>query len=221
MKFDKPFIVIGAGGHAGVVVDLLLAHSADVLFLTDRNAERHGSNILDVPITGTDAQISDHTPNTVYLAMGLGISGRGRMLMANTQRRLDLACAFAGRGYDFPSLIHPTASVGRNVTLGDGVQIMAGAVIQPNCRVGKHTVINTGATVDHNSSLGAGVHVGPGATLCGQTVIGNAAYIGAGATVVNHRVLGDHVFVTAGAVVTTDAADSNRLSGNPAKADIQ
>lgn len=218
MKLDKPFIVIGAGGHAGVVVDLLLAHSANILFLTDANAERHGSKVLDMPIVGTDAQISDHTPNTVYLAMGLGISGRGHILMENTQRRLDLARAFAGRGYRFPPLVHPTAVVARNAELGDGAQIMAGTVIQPNCRIGAFAVINTGANVDHDSSVGAGSHVAPGATLCGRVAIGEAAYVGAGATVVNNKTLGDRVLVTAGSVVISDAAAGSRLAGNPAKA---
>ncbi|MEQ8228934.1 MAG: acetyltransferase [Rhodospirillales bacterium] len=218
MAFNSPFIIIGAGGHAGVVLDLLLEQGADVLFLTDTDAGRHNNVVLGVPIAGDDARIDDYTPDMVSLAMGLGISGRGHELMANTHRRLCIARDFAKRGHRFPPLIHSAASIGRNVTLGDGAQVMAGAVVQPNCRIGAHAIINTGATIDHDSSVGDGTHVAPGATLCGRIAIGDASYIGAGATVVNNRTLGNRVFVTAGTVVSANAADDSRLSGSPTKA---
>lgn len=212
MTFDKPFIIIGAGGHGAVVLDLLLERGAQVLFMTDSNAARHGNDVWGIPVGGGDERIDSHPPASVNLAMGVGIAGRGHDLMANLQRRLDLARAFTDRGYQFPPLVHPAASVGRNTAMSDGAQIMAGAVIQPNCRIGAFAIINTGATVDHDSTVGNGSHVAPGVTLCGRVSVGDASYIGTGATVVNNRNLGDRVFVTAGTLVTRDAPMNTRVS---------
>lgn len=214
MAFDRPFIVIGAGGHGGVVVDQLLALGATVLFATDAEPARHGGTLLGVPVAGSDEMIADHEADSVDLALGVGISGAD--LLRATRWRYDLARSFSAKGYRFPALIHPAATIGRNVTVEDGAQIMAGAVVQANARIGAHAVVNTGASVDHDSIIGDGTHVAPGAVICGKVTCGGGAYIGAGATVVNNIALGDAVFVTAGSAVTKPAVEPGRYSGNPA-----
>ncbi|MFC6099474.1 PglD-related sugar-binding protein [Olivibacter domesticus] len=73
--------------------------------------------------------------------------------------------------HSFMSLIHPSATVAENVEIGEGSVVLAGAVIQPGAKIGKHVIINANVTIDHDAIVKDYVTTYPG------------VYIGAGATV--------------------------------------
>ncbi len=45
------------------------------------------------------------------------------------------------------AVVHPAASVGRDVEIGEGTVVMAGCVINSGARVGRNVIVNTGATI--------------------------------------------------------------------------
>ena len=114
------------------------------------------------------------------------------------------------------TVVHPTAWVADNATIGSGSQILAGAVIAPEARIGRQCIINTNASVDHEDVLEDGVEVAPGATLCGLVHVGVNAWICAGATVLPHIRIGADAIVGAGAVVMKDVPDGITVVGIPA-----
>ena len=73
--------------------------------------------------------------------------------------------------HEYVTLIHPTAVIGENVTIGDGTVVLANVVIQPNTKIGKHCIINAGAIIDHDvviedfSSIYPGAYIGSSATI--------------------------------------------------------
>ena len=81
------------------------------------------------------------------------------------------------RAWDTP--IHRHAIV-YTKNIGEGTVIMAGAIIQPHVKIGRHVIINTGATVDHDCIIEDYAHIAPGAHLCGNVRIGEGALIGVG-----------------------------------------
>lgn len=89
--------------------------------------------------------------------------------------------AEANSQYLFPILVHPFSWVSPDAVIGEGTIIMAGVVIQPNVKIGKHCIINTGASLDHDSYLEDYVHVAPGARLCGAVRANEGAFISSGA----------------------------------------
>jgi acetyltransferase-like isoleucine patch superfamily enzyme len=101
--------------------------------------------------------------------------------------------------------------------LGDGAQIMAGAILQTGVRVGRNVIVNTRAVIDHDSCLADHVHVATGAILAGGVKVGEASHIGAGATVIQEITIGRAVLVAAGAVVVSDVADDASVAGIPAR----
>ena len=115
------------------------------------------------------------------------------------------------------TLVHPNATIGENVTIGEGTLIVAGAVVNPSTVIGKGCIINTCASVDHDNTIGDYVHIAVGAHVCGTVSIGNNTWIGAGATVSNNINICSDCFVGAGAVVVKDIADSGVYIGVPAK----
>lgn len=115
------------------------------------------------------------------------------------------------------SLIHPNALIEKYVALGTGLQVHAGAIINPGTKVGDCCIVNTRALVEHDCVLENGAEIGPGATLCGNVVVGENAWVGAGAVVRQKLRIGKNAIVGAGAAVVSDVADDSVVVGVPAK----
>lgn len=206
----SPVIILGAGGHAKVVLAALVCAGYEVLGLTDSDSAKHGATILDVPVLGPDEAILNYGVTDVQLANGIGSIGK-----SDARRRVFEK--FTGLGFRFTVLVHPSAVVAADSVLGDGAQVMAGAVIQPGCRIGRNAIINTGATVDHDADIGEHVHVSPGATVCGNVIIRPLAHVGAGATVIQNIIVGAGAVVAAGAVVVENVPPAAVVAGIPAR----
>lgn len=206
----RPLIVIGAGGHAKVLIEALLHAGLPLAGIVDADPARHGTTLLDQPIRGGDDLILAHTPADVLLVNGLGS-------IADPSLRVRIFETFKGHGFNFESVIHPSAIVASDTLIGEGVQIMAGTVIQPGCRLGDNSIVNTGTTIDHDCLIGKHVHLAPGVTLSGGVTVGEEAHIGTGATVIQGITIGPKTIVGAGAVVIRDVPENSTVSGVPAK----
>lgn len=209
MNAAQTVIVIGAGGHARVLLDVLGRCGVAVAGLTDADTGKHGKLLAGVRILGGDKVLDQHPPASTVLVNAMG-STKSMSLRQEVFERLR-----AG-GYGFLTLVHPSAVIAPDAVLGEGVQVMAGAIIQPGAKIGANSILNTGAHVDHDCQIGAHVHLSPGVTLSGTVTVGDGTHIGTAATVVQGLRIGRGCFVAAGAVVTRDLADGERVKGVPA-----
>lgn len=131
--------------------------------------------------------------------------------------RQDLTRILTESGHGFTRLVSRHAVVADSVRLGDGVQILPGAIVMAAAQVGDGVIVNTNASVDHDGRLGDFVHVAPGAVLAGTVSVGARTLIGVGARVVPGVTIGADVVVGAGAVVLGDVPDGVTVVGNPAR----
>lgn len=198
-KVSKPFIIIGAGGHAKVVIDLLQTLGHEIKGIVDTNEEIHGSDILGVKILGSDEIIEDFGPNEVHLAIGVGA------IASRDQTGLDIRTRIYNewhkKGYNISALIHPAAIVSEHAEIQSGAQIMAGVVVQPASIIGENVILNTRCSVDHDSIIGAHSHIAPNATICGAVTIGNGVYVGANATIFQGIKSPDDIVIPGGSVI--------------------
>lgn len=197
----QPVVVLGAGGHAKVVVSLLRSCGYEVAGLYDDRSEVWGTRVLGAEVVGAIGLLKEHRGPGV-IAIG---NGRVRKALANA---LPL---------EWLTVVHPTAWVDPAVSMGAGTVICAGAVIQPDVRIGAHTIINTGATVDHDCVLGDFVHIAPGAHLTGNIRIGDGVLVGAGAVAIPGLTIGSWTTVGGGATVVRDLPPEVIAIGNPAR----
>ncbi|KPF68691.1 hypothetical protein IP84_08615 [beta proteobacterium AAP99] len=203
----RPLVLLGAGGHARVLVALARAAGYPVLGVCDPALAADAvSRWEDLDVLGDDAALDRLPPDRVALVLGIGQLATGTL-------RERLYTGWSAKGYDFPALVHPTAWVAPDVALGDGVQVMAGAVIQPGCEIGANSIVNTRAGVDHDCHLGRNVHVAPGANLCGTVTVEDGAFIGAGATVIQGLRVGARAIVGAGVTLVRDLAPATTVVG--------
>ena len=114
------------------------------------------------------------------------------------------------------TIIHPDSVIATNCEIGSGSQVMAGAIIMPEARVGKQCIVNTKASIDHECVIGDGCEIAPGATLCGCVRMIRNSWVCAGATVLPRVTIGENSVVGAGAVVINDVVDDSTVVGVPA-----
>ena len=210
MSKAQTVIVIGAGGHARVLLDVLGRCGVAVAGLTDADAGKHGKLLAGVRVLGGDKVLDKHPPASTILVNAMG-STESMSLRQKVYERLK-----AG-GYRFLTLVHPSAVIAPDAILGEGVQVMAGAIVQPGAKIGVNSIVNTGAQVDHDCVIGAHVHLSPGVTLSGTVTVGDGTHVGTAATVVQGLRIGRGCLVAAGTVVTEDVADGERVAGVPAR----
>lgn len=203
-------LVLGAGGHAKVLIDALLLSAIPVKAVLEPNQELWGKTLLGVPIVAGDDYILSHQPQDILLLNGLGS-------ISDTQPRRKLFERWKAHGYQFASVIHPKAIVSPFACLGEGVQIMAGAVLQAGVTVAENSVINTGAIVEHDCQIAAHVHIAPGARLAGSVTLGQASHIGLSASILQNLTVGENCLVAAGAVVINSVASGVTVMGIPAR----
>ncbi|MGE5373178.1 MAG: acetyltransferase [Solirubrobacterales bacterium] len=206
----RPLIIVGAGGHARVLLDALESSGEEVLFFTDPHPELANGRCGRYVVHGSDDKIKKYIPDEVLLVNGVGST-------RDTGPRKAVYESFKKLGYAFSSVIHPAAVISPQAVLEEGVQIMAGAVLQTGCRIGKNTIINTRAAIDHDCQIGEHVHIAPGAVLSGNVRIGNGTHLGIGVIILQGITVGANCLIGAGAVVTRDIPDGAVALGLPAR----
>ena len=208
---NKPVIIIGAGGHASVLISTLKTLGREIKGILHPDESLAGKTINGIPIIGNDGEVNDYSPATIELVNGLGS-------VSLPVKRKAIYVKFKNDGYKFAEVIHPSAIIAENVNINEGAQIMAGAIVQAGCAISINAIINTGAIVDHDCSIGQHAHIAPGAVLSGDVQVGDMSHIGTGATIIHGIKIGCNVIIGAGAVVIHNVKDGYKVVGNPAKA---
>ena len=206
----KKIALIGSGGHAKVIADIIEKEGKyRICYLLDENSKLHGKKVFGYKVVGDESVLCESSqiekPDFIIIAIG------------NSLIRAKIAAKIKKLGYSFATVIHPSAQIARGVTIGEGSVIMAGAVINSDTIIGSNVIINTRASVDHDCIIGNSIHIAPGATLCGGISVGNQSFIAAGSVVISYVQIGKRVIVGAGAVVIRDIPDGVIVVGNPAR----
>ena len=195
-------IILGNGGHARVLQEAL--------------ADRYRPNVIrkldhDEHLGGLQLESKKYGPQYIFLVNGIGAM----------DPRIAMFEKWTARGFGFANVFHRkavTPRVGTRLSgeFGMGVQVMAGAIIQPGCKIGNNVIINTRASIDHDCIIGDHVHTAPGAILCGGVTVGEGAFIGAGTTVLPGVKIGAGAVIGAASLVRHDIPDNALAFGRPA-----
>jgi acetyltransferase EpsM len=199
-------IIIGAGGHAQVVADILqLTKNMIPLGYIDDNLKLCGNFYLGLPVLGNMEQISRIEHDRVIVAIG------------DNMRRKQVFESLKQQGKQFATAIHPTAIIAPSATIGVGTMICAGAIVNPATSVGDNVILNTGSTIDHHNQIEHHVHIAPGVHLGGTVTVREGAFIGVGAKVIPQREVGTWSVVGAGAAIVDDVEPKSLYMGVPGR----
>lgn len=207
---NRPIILLGAGGHAKVLKDIMETSAMVILGVADVDSMQATLNFPGYQWLGGEKDVLKIPPESVFLVNGLGSIG-------TSNRRFTIYNDYKNCHYTFKSLIHSSAVVSINSKISEGVQVMAGAIIQPGSVIGNNVIVNTRVSVDHDCIIEDHVHLAPGVTLSGGITIGAGSHIGTGASVIQGIAIGKNCLVGAGAVVIHDIPDNAVVMGVPGK----
>jgi UDP-perosamine 4-acetyltransferase len=204
---SKAVVIIGTGGHAKVVIELIRAE-AKYQIKGCTGLGESGFVLGDVPILGTDS---------VLPALLVNGAKKAFVAIGDNYLRLRLLGQLSELGFELINAVSPHAVVSPSATLGRGIAIMAGAIINASTQIGDGAIINTNAGVDHDCRIGSGAHIGPGSALAGNVEIGCESFLGAGTCVIPGVRVGSRAIVGAGSVVVRDLPDNVTALGVPAR----
>ena len=203
-------LIVGAGGHGRVVLDILLrAGEHEIVGFVDSNPDCIGRHVDGQPVHGDLTSIP-------RLRDEMGVQGAVVAIGSNGVRR-NFAERIEDLGLTLVNAIHPSANLASNVTLGSNIVISAGALVCAHCQIGDSVILNTGCIIDHESMVGTASHICPGARLAGRVTVESGAFVGIGATVIQNIRIGCEAIVGAGAVVICDVAPMSTVVGVPAR----
>jgi len=200
---NEAVLIVGASGHAKVILAALLASGVEVLGLLDDDPKLLGTQVLGAPVLGPLSLLEQQPDSAVVL--GIGDNATRRRLAARFPQARWL------------TVVHPRAWVHDSVVLGAGTVVFAGAIIQPECRIGQHAIVNTGATIDHDCVLGDFVHIAPGVNLSGGVCLGEGAFLGVGSCALPLSSVGEWSIVGGGGAVVGELPANVAAVGVPAK----
>ena len=194
-------IIIGAGGHGKVIADNALKNGyTDICFVDDHAVD----DCMGFPVIGTTANIPEFDDGNTDFIIGIG----------NNEARKRITEQY---DVNWTALIHPSAQIGTDVSIGKGTVVMARAIINAGARIGSHCIINTGAIVEHDNRIDDFVHISPGAALAGSVRVGEGTHIGIGSAVSNNVEICDQCIIGAGAVVVKDIGSRGTYVGVPVR----
>lgn len=203
LSMSKDLLMIGAGGHASVLLEILEQQGANILGYVSPSPATNHRLFSKYNWFQVDDEIQNFPSDKVRLVNGIGS-------LPNSRRRAEVFRVYKNLGYTFETVISDHALISSHATLGEGVQIMSGAIVQTGVGVGSNSIINTGAILDHDCNVGSDNHIAPGVTLSGQVTSENNVHIGTGASVIQLIKISENSVVGAGAVVTRDV-DRNTI----------
>ena len=198
----KNVIIIGAGGHAKVIADIVAKNGDYVEGFLD--SIRKKGKFLNYQIIGDNSDYNKYSDRYFIIAIG---NSEARERIANEMK-----------GVNWYTAIHPSATISKiGVKIGEGTVVMANSVINTDAHIGKHCIINTSSNIEHDNIIEDYVHISVGAKLAGHVNIGKHTWVGIGTTVSNDISICENCIIGAGAVVVKNINSSGTYVGVPAK----
>jgi sugar O-acyltransferase (sialic acid O-acetyltransferase NeuD family) len=205
-------VIIGSSGHARVIIDIVEQEGRfTIAGLVDR-FRTVGDQTLGYPILGRE---EDLPALTARLRLAGAIVAIGdNFVRSRVATRVRELCP----DLPFVRATHPKATIGRNVSVGEGAVMMAGATVSPCCTIDRFCILSSNASLDHDSVMEEFSSLAPGATTGGHCRIGRYAAVSIGAVLIHGIGIGEHAVIGAGSIVLTPVESYTVAYGSPAKA---
>ena len=188
--------IIGASGHAKVIIDLIEELGGTVEKVYDQDVTK--KEILNYKIVHKFKNL----PNQSIIAIGNNLI-RKKIAYENS--------------FTIPALVHPKSVISKYSALGEGTVVMAGVSVNIDSSIGNYCILNTNCSIDHDCKIADFVHISPNVALAGNVEVGECTHIGIGACVIQGIRIGKNCVIGAGAVIINDIPDGSTVVGNPGK----
>lgn len=192
------FFVLGAGGHAKVVADVMCALGRDIDGFIDSG--KSGETVCGRPVFDE----SSLAPGSHSFVVAIG----------DNQTRKRLFEQALNMGWEPVTLIHPAAIVSTSAFVDRGTVVFPGAIINASAQVSTNVIVNTASVIEHDCVIGAHTHIAPRSALGGGCRVGQLVLFGIGAIALPRMDVGDGAVVGAGGVVVRNVPAGAKVIGS-------
>ena len=201
-KKNKINVLIGFGGHSKVVLEVLNIHNINITHVLTKETISSSNKFNFINSLEEFRDVTD--PISFYF--GIGDLSLRKRIFQNIISQINHP--------EFPSFIHPSATVYSTARIGSGTQVMAHAIIGPNSIIKDYSIINHGSIVDHDTNIGNFVNICPNVTIGGNAYVGNEVFIGMGASISNNVRICDYSTIGAQTFLNKDILEPQKFLGN-------
>ena len=191
----KNIILIGAGGHANSVYDVVMSTKKfKIEKILDNKSGIQNKNFYGKKIYQTESFLKEKIiKKNIHLSFGS---------IYNLKKRFDLINKLEKKKiYIFPTIISPKSYIARNVTILDGSIIMHNSIINSGSTLLKNVVVNTKAIIEHDVRIGNNSHISTGAIVNGGVQIGNNCFVGSGSIIRENVSIPNNTFIKMGSII--------------------
>jgi len=203
MNETKKNIFLGAGGHAKVLRDLCEKSGIHIHAIAD-NSLNKSKFFSDIKFLESESEIFGFPKNEIMLINAIG------SIPGNT-KRWEVASEMRKNNLEFLTLVHPYTFVSDLTEVLEGVQIMAGSIVQPGVKIGRDTIVNSGVIIDHDCIIEESCHIAPGSVLSGSVHVEKNTHIGTGSKIIQNIRIGENSIIAAGSTVFKDVPPNTTL----------
>ena len=208
----KKIIIIGGGGHAKVLIDLIdKSNKFQIVGIVDPKKNKN-EKINGIKVLGNDNVLPKYQKKGVkFLALGVGADAhklKNRVLIWEKLRK---------QGFKFPALIHKNTIISKNTEIGEGAQIFCYSVVNSGASIGANVVLNTNSIIEHGCKISDNVFTGSRVTICGDVKVERNSFIGANVCILPKVQIKKNVVIAAGSVVINNIGKNKKIKGVPAK----
>ncbi|WP_434357280.1 acetyltransferase [Parasalinivibrio latis] len=200
-EMPKPLVIIGGGGHASILTDILRSQHREIVAVISPDDISVRTVFRGIPQLKRDEEILNFDRDSVNLVNGIG-------MLPNSGLRQKVNEYFLSLGYQFESVIADSAQVSPFAIVQTGAQVLHGAIIQAGANIGSHSIVNTGVIIEHDCRIGSYCHIAPRATLCGQVLVEPRVFVGAGAVIIQNLTIAEGCIVGAGVTLAVSLFDA-------------
>ena len=206
----EKIILIGSGGHALIVTDIIES-STNYRIIGVTTKDVNIKEFRGYPILGND-DVLDYYKQIGINNIAFGVGGY------NTNNSSALIFdSLKAKGFNIITLIHKSAIICSKVKIGEGCIIFPGVVVNTSAKIGDNVIIATSSSIDHESTLEDHVLISAGVTVGAYSIIKRKALIALGAKVISGIEIGENVLIGAGSVVVKDCKEPGTYLGIPAR----
>lgn len=200
-------LLIGAGGHAASCIEIIEAENKNKIIGLVGTPKEVGKKLLGYEVIGSEKDFADLLRLTSNLILGVG-------QIKSPNLRIEIKDKFIKKGFNFESVVSPTAQVSKYAVIGIGTVVMHKVVINAGVKIGDYSIINTGSIIEHDSKVGNFSHISTGVISNGETSIGNNTFVGSGTIIMEQIKIGNNCIVGMGQQVRHDLSDNSTYVGN-------
>lgn len=204
-------VVFGASGHGSVVLDCIEKEAKYKVVGFVDSFEEKGTKVSGLTVLGSEYDLP-FLIEKYQLHGGVIAVGDNWTRSVVVDKVLKIAPEF-----NFISVIHPSAELGKSVQIGVGSVVMPGVTINANTVIGSHCILNTNSSLDHDGFMCDFSSLAPNVCVGANFILGRGSAICLGANIIESITIGEHSVIGAGSLVVGNIADYVLVYGAPAK----